>query len=67
MATRRRDRLTEIRLAAAAQCDPRSAARALREGPDAVRGLAGTRLREAMVTMGLIAAVSTTSAERPSP
>jgi hypothetical protein len=47
---RRRD---VIALAAAATVDPRSAEKALQQGPYSVRGLAGDRLAEAMRELGL--------------
>jgi hypothetical protein len=47
------DRRTILRLAAEGDLDPRSARKALIEGPDALRGRAGERAREAMERLGL--------------
>lgn len=42
-----------LSLALHADVDPRTARKALRDGPDAVRGRAGERLAEAMAELGL--------------
>jgi DNA-binding LacI/PurR family transcriptional regulator len=42
-----------LALAAKACVDPRTAAKALREGPDAVRGITGERVAEAMRELGI--------------
>jgi hypothetical protein len=45
--------MAALKLAAEAECDPRTALRALREGPDKVKGLVGARLARAMEALGL--------------
>ncbi|MBK6694817.1 MAG: hypothetical protein IPG50_21800 [Myxococcales bacterium] len=47
------DRIAVLKLAAAADVDPRSAAKALTEGAHAVRGRAGQKLAAAMTELGL--------------
>ena len=42
-----------MQVAARAAVDPRSAAKALRDGPDAVRGYAGERIANAMRELGV--------------
>lgn len=46
--------LTALRLAASAGCDPRTAARALRDGPQAIRGAyVRERIERAMLELGV--------------
>lgn len=47
------DRRTVLRLAAEADIDPRSAAKALRSGADSLRGRTGERAAEAMQRLGM--------------
>lgn len=47
------DRLTILRLAAEADIDPRSAAKALRDGPESLRGRVGEKAANAMARLGL--------------
>lgn len=50
------DRATILRLAAAAEIDPRTAARVLAHGPDALHALAArARARRALIALGLLA------------
>ena len=46
-------RIDALRLAAAAGCDPRTAAKAIEQGPTAVKGIVGDRLAEAMRSLGI--------------
>jgi hypothetical protein len=43
-----------LQLAAEAECDPRTARRAMMEGADAVRGLTGERIAKAAATLGIV-------------
>jgi hypothetical protein len=54
------DTETVLILAAKSGCDPRTAARALRG--EAVRGLAGSRLRRALAELGIAPAMGISSA-----
>ena len=59
------DRLTILRLAAEADLDPRSARKALTQGPHSLRGRAGEKALAAMQRMGLVS--SSRSAPPPQP
>ena len=52
-AMKHRARLYALQIAALADCDPRSAAKALREGAAAVRGRAGERIAEIAAERGI--------------
>ncbi len=49
-------RLDVLKLAGLAGVDPRTARKALREGPDAIRGIPGERCAKAMRDLGLATA-----------
>lgn len=51
-----------LQLAARAAVDPRSARKAILEGPDAVRGMPGERCAEAMRELGISVAIAEPSA-----